>query len=219
MYNLDYIREMFVGKRLFPDEKFEKDTGIIGKTEIVSAGGQCVDYQYYNTRTKKGYDTLSYDRNVFTQCKYDDGSLVENFFQKTKVCWSLTKFCYVYKTKIITKEEATKLALKAKSRLKNYEQLIFCEEYTGLDLPDYAPFEYCGFDLIHDYEGGSALYDIGYQFNGDSDVTEKLNKYGLFDTKEDIIYYKKKVSDDDTEHNCGEYVDFGRIFAVWRYVK
>ena len=67
---------MFVGKRLFPDEKFEKDTIIVGKTEIVFAWGRYVNHQHYNTRAKKVSNTLS------TQYKHDDDSLVENYNKK-----------------------------------------------------------------------------------------------------------------------------------------
>ena len=182
------IKDLFVGIRFFPNKKFEENTRIVGKKEIVTLGHCC--------KFKSDF------REIFYQL--DDESLLD-----------VSSLNYEY----ISKDKAIMLCENAKSTLGSDEQLICAQFCDSNEIPDYLGFEFCGYDIHHDYEGGSALYDIGYPFNKNKDVLDKLNEYGLFATYEYALYFKSKVDADDTIFNDGEPTDDSRIFGLWRYIK
>lgn len=196
-----YVRHLFKGVRVFPDDPFYKSTGLVGKKEIVSLGCGCLDH---NISEFSASIFFQYNTVTSLMCADKERQLL-NPSQKVN---------YI---KDITKEQAENLAQEAMKNLRKGQQLIYYEQCSDGNVPDYAPFEFCGFELDHTYEGGSPHLDIGYPFNNDPDVTEKLNQYGLFKTFEDILYYKKKVDEDDTKENGGEPTDDCIIHGVWRY--
>ena len=196
------ISKMFLGKRFFPDQKFADEYGIAGKTEIVSMGAHCVIFEICIEGTDE----------IFYRFEEDD-----KLFRPLGRAVLKPKSGFRQSIEPVTQEQALLRTNEAKLRLTENEQLIYYEKVSNEPIRSFDGFEFCGYDIYHDYEGDSAIYDCGYNFN--KEIIEKLNGYGLFDNLEDAALCKKYISVEDTKEAGGTFTDYGIIFGVWRYKK
>lgn len=159
---------VFLARRYFPDLRFEKETGIVGKNEIVTLGKYCVGE---SCEVFEYVETDYYEKLL--RFPEDGGSGVRV-------------------AQPITVEEALHIIEMEKRNLKCGSQLIYFEIYQGKRFDGLTGFEFCGFELT---DGFCSISVITGRKDLICRHISKLNGFGLFGTVEEAILARKQIKD------------------------
>lgn len=181
---------MYKIKRFFPNANVEEFSGIIGREEFVSLG-----MMYGNGKdTKDIYMIFLSAPNII----FHDIDMAEEQGVST--------------IEEITTQQLESYIVEAKSNLLQDEQLLYFEKYLDTNFKGRDDFEFCGFDLMDDGLGTSAIFDC---VDLNKSYVNKLNKFGLLDSIEDAIAAQKQLAIDFPDENHAIVM----IYGVWRYIK
>lgn len=185
---------MELGDRCYPDKKFEEFCGIKGRDEIVSLGWMLA--------------VAKYSKEIFAYVQMEDhgflGQLTEEWRESAQL------------VREITIEEAIDGVNKIKNEIKESQQLLYYELYSGVDMngnierfPSFRDFKFCGYEIMN---GSISLItncgDINIKHVG------KLNQYGLFSKIEDAIYAQEEIAKEDLDEDATGTL----IYGIWRYI-
>lgn len=172
----------YLANRFFPDKHFEKTTGIVGKSEVVTLGKHCVgDYCELFQYVETDYYKKLLRFNDFSQ---DGVRVAEN----------------------ITTYEAIGIIEAEKKNLKYGKQLLYFEVYGGKQLELLTGFEFCGYELMDRLCAVSVITDSKHLISKQMD---KLNEYGLFGTVEDALAAQKQIRDDNPCEAAADSIIYG----------
>ena len=184
---------MYTIGRVFPNKKMQKFSGIAERKEIVSMGmmfgkGQYAQYIFMRW--------LNMPNMIFRpkDCKVESEEPNRRYMEE------------------ISEEKLEKDIKSFQKKLRYKEQIIYFEKYSEEGFVGREEFEFCGFDLMDDGLGTSAIVDCE---DLNKSFVDKLNKYGLLDCAEDAISAQKQLLIDYPD----EYHADTQIYGVWRYIK
>lgn len=173
---------VLLARRFFPDKKFEKITGIVGRTEVVTLGNYCVGEQ---CEVVEFVETEYFEKLLHFQ----DDSL-----NGLRVAES------------ITEEEAVNIIDAQKKNLKCGSQLLYFEIYQGKKFNNLTGFEFCGYELTDKFCSVSLVTGNGEMT---CQQLDRLNKYGLFATIEEAITAQKQIRESNLCEDAANSVIYG----------
>lgn len=180
---------MYKIDRLFPNKNIQAFTGIVGRKEYVSMGMM--------------FGKGARAQDVYMRYFGEPDIILKPIF--------IPRFSD-YELEEITQDGLEKHIANFKDNLTADEQLIYYEKYIGEKFIGRDDFQFCGFDLMDDGLGCSAIMDCGDLNAG---FVERLNQYGLLDCAEDAAFAQKQLLEDYPDEVHAD----TRIYGVWRYIK